>query len=107
MSGVEDLFRAAADHVVVNVHVHPGAARTAVVGRHGDALKVKVQAPPADGRANEAVERLVADTFAVRPAAVSVVSGATSRAKRVRVDGIDAEAAAGALERAIAAAGSR
>jgi uncharacterized protein (TIGR00251 family) len=103
MSGVRDLFQATKDHVVVSVHVHPGAGRTAVVGRHGDALKVKVAAPPTDGRANDAVVRLLADTFAVKPAAVAVVSGATSRGKRVRVDGIDADTAAGALERAIAA----
>jgi uncharacterized protein (TIGR00251 family) len=106
VSGVRDLYRAHDDHVTVQVHVHPGAGRTAVVGRHGDALKVKVAAPPTEGRANDAVVQLLADTLGVKAAAVSVVSGATSRSKRIRVDGVEADAVEDALERALEQAGN-
>jgi len=88
--------------VIVDVHVQPRAGRTAVVGRHGHALKLRVAAPPADGRANDAACALIAETFGVAPSEVALVSGATSRTKRVRVDGIDAATATTVLERALA-----
>jgi uncharacterized protein (TIGR00251 family) len=103
---MRDLYRVNEGHVVIQVHVQPGAGRTAVVGRHGDALKVKVAAPPAEGRANDAVVALLAETLGVKPAAVSVVSGATSRSKRIRVDGVDPESVTPALERAAETAGN-
>ena len=102
MSDVSDLFESRKDGVVVRVHVQPGAGRTAVSGRHGSALKLRVAAPPADGRANEAVVALLAKTFGVKPAAVRIESGATSRIKRVKVDGVDADTVAATLRRAIA-----
>ena len=69
--------------------MQPGAARAGVLGRHGSALKVRVAAPAEGGRANAAVERLVADALDVRPSDVSVVSGATSRRKRILVAGAE------------------
>ena len=102
MSNVSDLFAAHDGYVVVDVHVQPAAGRTAVVGRHGAALKLRVAAPPADGRANDAACSLLAQTFGVKDAAVSLVSGASSRTKRVRIDGVDAPAAQAVLEAAIA-----
>ena len=69
--------------------VQPRAARDAVVGIHGDALKVKVSEPPEEGRANRAVERLLADLLNVAPAAVTVVAGASSRSKRIEILDLD------------------
>ncbi|HET6949426.1 MAG TPA: DUF167 domain-containing protein [Acidimicrobiales bacterium] len=75
--------------VVLTVHVQPGAGREGVAGRHGDALKLRVTAPAVGGRANEAVRRLVARELGVRPAAVELVGGASSRRKRLRLVGVD------------------
>jgi uncharacterized protein (TIGR00251 family) len=57
---------------------------------HGDALKVRLAAPPVDGAANDALVELLADELDVARRAVRIVSGATSRSKVVQVDGIDA-----------------
>jgi uncharacterized protein len=85
---VSDLYDVSGDSVVVRVHVQPGAGRTAVVGRHGDALKIRVAAPPQGGRANDAVVALLAEVLGAPAAAVSLVSGASSRSKRIRVTGV-------------------
>lgn len=98
-----DLFEIGADGTVyVRLHVQPGAGRTEVVGRHGDALKVKVAAPPTAGRANEACAELMATVLGVATSAVSLTAGASSRAKRVAVTGVDPDDVAKLLERALA-----
>jgi len=91
MDGSGDLVgETAGGDALVAVHVQPGARRTEVVGRHGDALKVRVREPAEAGRANAAVVRLLASTFGIRPAAVVLVRGATGRAKRFRLAGVPA-----------------
>jgi len=82
--------------VRVSVHVQPRAARSEIVGLHGAALKVRLQAPPVDGAANEALVALLADRLGVAPREVKVVAGASSRAKTVEVEGTT-EAAVRAL----------
>jgi uncharacterized protein (TIGR00251 family) len=72
----------------VRLRVSPGSARAGVVGRHGDAWKVRVAAPPEGGRANEAVVRLLAETLAVPREAVRLVSGHTGRDKIVELAGL-------------------
>ena len=90
MSEPSDLYDDAPDGIVLRVHVQPGAGRSAVVGRHGDALKVRVAAPPVEGRANEALCKLLAKTAGVAPGRASVVKGTTARDKLVRFEGLDA-----------------
>jgi uncharacterized protein len=87
-SNIAALFDVSGDDVVVHVHVQPGAGRTAVTGRHGHAVKVKVGAPPEGGRANDAVLALFAEVLGVPVASVSIAGGETSRSKRVRVSGV-------------------
>jgi len=94
-----------ADGVVVNVRVQPGATRTEVVGRHGGALKVRVTAPADRGRANAMVEELLAEVFDVPRRAVGVTTGASSRAKRVRVAGLDVERAGSRLRAVLGESG--
>jgi uncharacterized protein len=75
----------------LRLRVVPGAAKPGVVGRYGDAWKVRVAAPPERGAANEAVVDLVARTLGVAPRTVRVVSGLASRDKIVEVDGLGAD----------------
>lgn len=76
------------------IRVKPGAARTSVGGRHGDALVVAVTARAVDGKATEAALRAVADAFDVRRRQVTLVTGATSRDKVVDIDGAEDELSA-------------
>ena len=92
--------------VLLRLSVSPGAGRTAVAGRHGDALKVRVGAPPEKGRANTAVVELVAAVLGVAPAAVSLVAGETSRSKRVAITGVDPDHVRKRLDDAVDDAGN-
>jgi len=69
----------------LRLRVSPGAARSRVVGRHGDGWKVRVSAPPEDGCANEAVVRLLAETLDASRDCVTLVSGHGARDKIVEV----------------------
>jgi uncharacterized protein (TIGR00251 family) len=72
--------------------VQPRASRTEVVGLHGDALKIRVAAPPVDGAANEAIIRFFADRLGVPRSRVRLTKGASGRRKVVEIDGIGVEA---------------
>ena len=72
----------------LRLRVSPGAGRAQIVGRHGDAWKVRVTAAPEQGRANEAVLRLLADALAVPRNAVVLVSGHGGRDKIVELTGV-------------------
>jgi uncharacterized protein (TIGR00251 family) len=71
------------------VHVLPRSGRSEIVGRHGDALKIRIAAPPVDGRATEAVRLLLATVLGVAPGLVTVLGGERSRAKRLLVEGME------------------
>ena len=75
------------DALVLDLHVQPGAKRTEAAGRHGDRVKIRLAAPPVDGAANDELVRFVAEAFGVPKRNVEIVSGATSRQKRVRITG--------------------
>lgn len=70
--------------------VSPGAARTELVGRHGDGWKARVAAPPERGRANDALVALLADALDVPRSSVRVVSGLGAKTKVVEVDALAA-----------------
>jgi uncharacterized protein (TIGR00251 family) len=88
------------------VHVQPRAGRNEITGRHGNALRVRVQAPPVESRATDAVRSLLADAFGVATGEVTLVSGERSRLKRFRLTGIGREAALATLEALLDQAGS-
>jgi len=70
------------------IRLQPRASRSAIVGAHGDALKVRVTAPPVDNAANEMLVKLLASTFGIQSNAITILSGATSRSKVVRLLGV-------------------
>ena len=88
------------DGVALRIRVQPRARKSEVVGLHGGALKIRLQAPPVDGKANQALLRFLADRLGVAASAVRLVSGEKSRDKTLLVSGVDAEAVAGAFPEA-------
>jgi uncharacterized protein (TIGR00251 family) len=84
------------------LRVSPGARRNQLVGRHGDGWKVRVTAPPEDGRANDAVLDLLAERLELPRRSLSIVSGHTAREKVIRMEGIDRAESERRLERALA-----
>lgn len=75
--------------VTLRLHIQPGAKKTEVAGLHGEALKIRLAAPPVDGKANACLVAFLADRLGVARSAISLVSGEASRAKRVRIIGVD------------------
>ncbi len=75
----------------LRVKVVPGSSRNEIVGWLGEALKIKVTAPPEKGKANEAMIRLLAAALGIATDDISVVSGHSSPAKLVAISGIDDE----------------
>ncbi|HZU96607.1 MAG TPA: DUF167 domain-containing protein [Planctomycetota bacterium] len=84
--------------VFIKVAARPGT-RDAVLGAHGDALKLGVSAAPDKGKANKALAELLAEVLGTKKSAVSLVSGETSREKVFRIEGIGAATARAALAR--------
>jgi uncharacterized protein (TIGR00251 family) len=75
------------------IRVQPRAKRTEVAGERAGAVVIRVSAPPVDGKANEAVCRLIAERLGVPKSAVRIVRGESSRDKVVRVDGLSSDEA--------------
>ena len=72
---------------ILNLRIVPRAAKNAIQGEHGDALKIRLCAPPVDGAANAALIEFLAETFDLPRARVQLLSGQTSRNKRVLLSG--------------------
>lgn len=90
---MSDWLRVAADgRLTLTLHIQPGAKKTEVAGEHGDALKIRLAAPPVDGKANAALLAFIAERLGVSRSAVTLKSGQTSRRKVVEVEGASVEA---------------
>jgi uncharacterized protein len=75
------------------IRVQPRAKRTEIAGERGGAVVIRVAAPPVDGKANDAVRRLIAQRLGVPRSAVEVVRGESARDKLVRIEGLSADEA--------------
>ena len=92
---MSDWFRVAADgRITLTLHIQPGAKKTETAGLHGDALKIRLAAPPVDGKANEALIKFIAEALKLPKSAVNLKSGQTSRRKVLEVSGATSEAVA-------------
>jgi uncharacterized protein len=78
-------FQWADGALLLRVAVQPGATKSQITGLHGDLLKIRIHAPPVDGKANRALIEFLADEFATPRSRVGVIRGDTSRAKTVRI----------------------
>lgn len=78
----------AAGRITLTLHVQPGAKKTDCAGLHGDALKIRLAAPPVDGKANTALIEFVADRLGLPKSAVTLKSGQTSRCKVLELAGV-------------------
>jgi uncharacterized protein len=98
-----DALTAVEEGTEIRVFCQPRAARTAVVGLHAGAVKAKVRAPALEGRANEALVSLLAAALGVPRARVRLVAGASSRWKRLVVEGLGIDLVAPLLASAVEA----
>lgn len=80
------------------MHVVPRAAASAVAGRHGDALKIRLAAPPVDGAANDELVRFLAERLAVPRRAIAIAAGRSGRRKHVTITGMKTAEALRRLE---------
>ena len=87
----------AKDGVVLTVKAVPRAAKSEIAGVDDEWLRVRIKAPPVDGKANEAIVKFFAALFSLPKGAVSIISGDTARLKRVKISGMTAEKARNAL----------
>lgn len=86
-----EAIRSAGDGVRLTVQVQPRAKATEWAGPHGDALRVRVAAPPVGGKANKALVEFVAASFGVPKKAVTIVQGEKDRRKVLEVEGVTVE----------------
>lgn len=100
---MSDWLTATGEGIRIAVRLVPRASRNSVEGVLGDCLKIRLQAPPVDGKANEALVRFLAEILDVSRGSVRITAGLTGRTKQVEVTGIAAEPARAKLGVALSA----
>jgi uncharacterized protein (TIGR00251 family) len=76
---------------IIQVHASPRASKNQIQGLHGEALKIRLQAPPVDGKANETLIEFLAEMLGIPQRQITILAGQTSRQKRLGLQGITAE----------------
>lgn len=84
---MSEWYRRSGDVITLTLHVQPGAKRSEVAGLHGGALKIRLAAPPIEGRANEALLKFIAERFDIPMRQVELKQGGQSRHKVVVIIG--------------------
>ncbi len=83
--------------LILSVYVQPSARKDEVCGLHAGSLKIRLNAPPVDGKANKRLTEYLSKLFGIKKSSVEIISGQTSRTKRVKLSGIKKERAEGIL----------
>ena len=78
---------ACGDGIILALHIQPRASRNEVCGLQGDELKLRLTSPPVDGAANKLCREYLAELFRMPKSAITIISGETSRHKRVKIAG--------------------
>lgn len=94
----ETAFKADGNGVRIRVHVQPGAKTNKVAGAYGESVKIAVATPPVDGKANKALQKILASWLGTAASSVILVTGMTGREKIFHVSGISPEEAKKKLE---------
>jgi uncharacterized protein (TIGR00251 family) len=81
-------YRETPEGIILNIRAQPGARKDEIIGLFADSIKIRVTAPPERGKANEAIIELLADKLGLKKSAIKVISGETSRDKKVLVQGV-------------------
>lgn len=84
---MSEWYRRSGDVLTLNLHVQPGAKHSEICGLHGEALKIRLAAPPVEGRANKALLKFIAGLFDVPLRQVELKQGGQSRHKVVAITG--------------------
>ena len=95
----EQAFRRDTDGVRIRVHAQPGAKQSRIAGAYGETVKIAVATPPVDGKANKALQKLIAQWLGVSASSVTLTSGMTGREKQFLVSGVSPEEAKAILEK--------
>ncbi len=81
----EDWYRWDGGDLILLLHIQPKARKDEISGPHGDRLKIRITAPPVDGKANKHLIKFLAESFDVPAARITLESGDSGRDKRVRI----------------------
>ena len=81
-----DFYRWQDGNLILNCHLQPKASNNAIVGLQGENVKIRITAPPIEGKANAHLVKFLAKQFGVAKSAVSILSGELGRQKRVRIE---------------------
>ena len=95
----EQAFKRDADGVRIRVHAQPGAKQSRIAGAYGETVKIAVATPPVDGKANKALQKLLAGWLEVAVSSVTLASGMTGREKQFLISGVSPEEAKEKLEK--------
>jgi uncharacterized protein (TIGR00251 family) len=75
--------------MLIKFHVQPGARKNEIVGKYGDAIKVKLITPPVEGRANEALIDFLAEKLGIAKSKITIIRGQTSRQKLLSIEAVE------------------
>jgi uncharacterized protein (TIGR00251 family) len=81
-------YKEVPEGIILSVRAQPGARKDEIVGKWADSIKVRVTAPPEKGKANEAIIKLLAKKLGLKKPAISLISGETSREKKILLQGV-------------------
>jgi uncharacterized protein (TIGR00251 family) len=76
------------DGIIIRLHIQPGASKNELVGLHGDRLKIRLKAPPVEGKANKELINYLSKVFEIPKNEIEIISGQTGRRKNVKIIGI-------------------
>ncbi len=82
------MFQTSVEGVIISLHIQPNAPKSEIIGEYNGALKIKIKAPPIDGKANAEIETFLAKTLKLSKSKVEILKGEKSKLKKVLIRGL-------------------